>query len=531
MADSLRSVDKVSGVGPCPCPGTTLSLIAFDVDKTVLHQGNPREKEIFTQEGGLADALVELARMGFNIAAVTGNSLSQLSARFLDYIIEVLCSKHLLTLVARFHFFCNGAALYIEVNPKREPSLQELFLQEASLAPEALLRQARELILPNGTLNPKFVVLRYAQSCSIPADDADKILEICRDEASAWWKSICDGDGKISAPMQSQFYIGTGDAESDRCLKEEIKNDKVNTEASMYGPQAREPTTGCRSSKGADGVDYVALLNMSPVLSFRHARNHVLKHFMDPRILMIDRIRKRMQAKGLNRYIVSPGGRGSIDISHHLVNKHYAVLWLLGRLGIEGVAKCGEPMGVNAIYFGDEVVIDGNDLPVAEIPGIMVFAVNELTHRVPFQNNIELPTYFTEEVGPEGTLAVLQDLLRYCVVQFEKEGNSPWSDQSALATWKELHMKKRLHHKIHKLMTHEGAVNYRRVESALAALTLLTRSGEGVKNFCEGLITQVNNLGQVSAHSKEMMVEPLHVQGGWGKCECSSHEGHEEEES
>ena len=42
-----------------------------------------------------------------------------------------------------------------------------------------------------------------------------------------------------------------------------------------------------------------------------------------------------MDESGLVRYVVSPGGRGTIDINHHLVNKGDAVLWLLRHLGAE----------------------------------------------------------------------------------------------------------------------------------------------------------------------------------------------------
>eukprot|EP00971_Amphidinium_carterae_P013644 268951-Amphidinium_carterae.1 len=64
-------------------------------------------------------------------------------------------------------------------------------------------------------------------------------------------------------------------------------------------------------------------------------------------------------------------------------------------------------MGVNAIYFGDEVVLNGNDLPVADVAGVTVFAVNELRSRVPFRTNIHLPTEFSEATGPESTKAVM----------------------------------------------------------------------------------------------------------------------------
>ena len=45
-------------------------------------------------------------------------------------------------------------------------------------------------------------------------------------------------------------------------------------------------------------------------------------------------------------------------------------------LGLAGIGAEQEELGTNTIYFGDEVVMHGNDLCVADIPGILVFAVN-----------------------------------------------------------------------------------------------------------------------------------------------------------
>ena len=67
------------------CPGTARSLLAFDVDKTVLHQGDPQELELFRT--GIGRTLLELAGLGFKLAAVTGNSLAQLSSRYLKVLL------------------------------------------------------------------------------------------------------------------------------------------------------------------------------------------------------------------------------------------------------------------------------------------------------------------------------------------------------------------------------------------------------------------------------------------------------------
>ena len=68
---------------------TRRSLIAFDLDKTVLHQGHHSELQTFTMS--VCQTLIHLAVQRYNISAVTGNDLHQLSSRFLKTLVEELC--------------------------------------------------------------------------------------------------------------------------------------------------------------------------------------------------------------------------------------------------------------------------------------------------------------------------------------------------------------------------------------------------------------------------------------------------------
>ena len=45
----------------------------------------------------------------------------------------------------------------------------------------------------------------------------------------------------------------------------------------------------------------------------------------------------------------------------------YAVSFLIETLGLAGVAAEHEEVGTNVIYFGDEVVMNGNDICVADV--------------------------------------------------------------------------------------------------------------------------------------------------------------------
>jgi hypothetical protein len=55
-----------------------------------------------------------------------------------------------------------------------------------------------------------------------------------------------------------------------------------------------------------------------------------------------------------------------------------------------------------------QVVMHGNDLCVADIPGILVFAVNHRRERVPLNAQIMIPHTLLQ--GPEATDAILRQL-------------------------------------------------------------------------------------------------------------------------
>ncbi|CAK0896448.1 unnamed protein product, partial [Prorocentrum cordatum] len=184
------------------------------------------------------------------------------------------------------------------------------------------------------------------------------------------------------------------------------------------------------------------------------------------------------------------------------------------HLGLEGVDQLGEPMGVNTVYFGDEVVMHGNDLPVAEIPGIQVFAVNDMVSKVPFRTNIELPTAFSNFTGPEGTQAVLEHIADYAEGCFETGEAEPWPGESAILCWKKSRLQSRLQQRCQMLSSSSKAepdskITYRRLEAAVAALTALTRQGAGLDDFAQEVIDIADNIGRVAMQVKEKEFEDV----------------------
>mmetsp|Transcript_81986 Transcript_81986/g.198721 ORF Transcript_81986/g.198721 Transcript_81986/m.198721 type:complete len:561 (+) Transcript_81986:80-1762(+) len=496
------------------------SLVAFDVDRTVLHQGDPNELQTFRV--GVGRTLIRLARLGFKLAAITGNSISALSERFLVALLQELCEQRSLDLLGQFHMFCNGASIYIHFDARRCSDLSNLLLKAAGLEHESLLAEAKQCLFDDkGVVRPIFMFARYVLQCCIPSADAGALVDICNEEASKWWEELSPG-GKIEG-LQERFYIATGNEDEDAKTQHEAEADQTNTEAAVLGPVSPgfSPTAVVRSCEAADGVSYATSCNILNVLSFRHARGKILPAHEDPRMQLIRRIQKRLREVGLVRFIVSPGGRASIDICHHLVSKRTALAWLLQHLGLEGVEQLGEPMGTNAIYFGDEVVLNGNDLPVAEIPGVLVFAVNELMGRVPFRNNIEVPMEFTQKTGPEATQAVLESLADYAEKKSDEavELDQAQAWQSVVATWKAQRLQRRLDELCAQVCGRStppvscAEPTFRRLEAAVAALTALARRGEGLDQFADSIIAYVNNIGRVSTQVMEQQFESVHAQG------------------
>src|SRR5438874_1340625 len=85
-------------------------LIAADIDKTLLDQGHSEERELFRVK--IAPELIRAADYGASIALLTGNSMEQLSKRFLKWLVSHLCYTRKLHLIDQFHFFCNSGGVY-----------------------------------------------------------------------------------------------------------------------------------------------------------------------------------------------------------------------------------------------------------------------------------------------------------------------------------------------------------------------------------------------------------------------------------
>jgi hypothetical protein len=180
---------------------TRRSLIAFDLDKTVLHQGHQREMQTFAVS--VCQTLIHLATQRYNISAVTGNDLHQLSSRFMKTLVEELCRHRQLELLSVIHLFCNCAAVYI-CFPADSPSLASLVAQQAALAPQPLQETALAAIFHtvDGLLEirPEFISPEYLARTCMPAAEARQLEALAQQAADEWWAGMRSADGLALRP-------------------------------------------------------------------------------------------------------------------------------------------------------------------------------------------------------------------------------------------------------------------------------------------------------------------------------------------
>jgi hypothetical protein len=227
---------------------TRRSLIAFDLDKTVLHQGHHSELQTFTMS--VCQTLIHLAVQRYNISAVTGNDLHQLSSRFMKTLVEELCRHQQLQLLSVMHLFCNCAAVYICFSLD-SPVLAALLAKQATLAPQQLQEAALEALFHtvDGLLEirPDFIVPEYLARTCMPSAEARKIAELAQAAADEWWAGMCTADGRALQPeWVRDYYINGTVAEANAALEAEALSSDGNPEASV-APRPLARPAACRA--------------------------------------------------------------------------------------------------------------------------------------------------------------------------------------------------------------------------------------------------------------------------------------------
>ena len=362
-------------------------LVAADVDKTILGQ-NESERSQFLRH--VAPQLLDSARLGIKLAVLTGNSMPQLTERFLKWLLEQLCHADDLALLGQFHFFCNSGGVYFHF-PGDDPGLARFIDSDPDT--RAVSREVLDLLTERGedgarVVRPRYVDAAYLARTQIPADESVRIEAILEECGKAYYRDLVDRKDELS---ESYDFA--------KVSKTEDLAPAVDLRPVLYD---------------ADSIARSATvqLTLKPILSFRYGRTEDLQTALfekDLRTDVIRRIQRALDAEGLGHYEARAGGRSSIDVTLEKLDKAYAMKFLIDHLNLQGQTRQGRRFGANAIYFGDEVIVGGgNDYPVTRIPGLLVFAVNSDRALIPFLSHVFVPSSILE--GPDATADVLAEL-------------------------------------------------------------------------------------------------------------------------
>jgi len=398
---------------------TERCLIATDIDKTILIQGQQYDEEREEFLIKIAPELLRAARYGANLALLTGNSMHELSSRFLKGLIDHLCHTNRLNLLDRFHFFCNAGGIYARFSGKDE-ALNALFTQSNSDGnlKDKVLDAITVTVNGKLAIRPCFIDQLYIERSTIPISDAQRIKSLLEEVAQSYMNDI---------RANRNSYSDTYDLER-ICKDSEFINPNVDLRMVEYG-------------SGEFTKQVSVQITIKPILSFRHAYDPVQLVDNDLRSEIIKRIQSKLDEKGLMHYVARPGGTSSIDVTLEKIDKAYALEFLIDHLNLQGNTRLGQKYGSNTIYFGDEVIVGGgNDYPITRIPGLLVFAVNFEKELIPLLSHVFVPSAIL--VGPDATADVLSDfnkcafrLLRDYVSRRERGEKQP-KTKTALETLK-----------------------------------------------------------------------------------------------
>ncbi len=407
-------------------------LVATDVDRTLLAQGDAREEERFMTY--MAPELARAANYGTRVALLTGNSMHELGSRFLRWIISYLCGICRPDLLSQFHLFCNGTGVYVRF-PEEDDALKHLLARPSNpgMTSEQLFHAVTEATEEGKlAIRPRFVDPVYIQGSSICAGDLDRIAEILDRQARRYM---------VDLQANHETYASIYDLAS-------ISSDghlalpNIDKRVVRYGPDGTKAAT--------------VQITLKPILSFRHASRPSELVGRDLRTTLSVKIQRELDLQGLGYCVARPGGQSSIDVSLEKVDKAYALESLIDRLNLQGNLRRGQKFGTNAIYLGDEVIVGGgNDYAVTRIPGLLVFAVNPDRDLIPYLSQVVIPSQTLD--GPDATCEILRrvnDCTRSLLQQFDSglRGGEQPTNRTALELFKEQLLAEQTHEQIANLM-------------------------------------------------------------------------------
>jgi hypothetical protein len=441
-------------------------LIAADIDKTLLVQDSDERERFFLE---VAPELVQSAVLGANLCFLTGNSMEQLSNRFLAPLLEHVSHTGRPFLLDRFHFFCNSGGIYAHF-PSEDRELQETMSSSSGGKTDRLLHTLLEDRPVGRQIAPRFIVPEYLRHSLIAEQAQEAIGAILEGARESYVNRLRDNRDTLASTYNLAAVMRDGD----------LVNPHVEFRHVDY------VEAGIRRTATVQ-------ITVKPILSFRHANSPEDWFDQDPRRAVIDEIQAALDAQGLGRFVARPGGRSSIDVTLERTDKAYALEYLINRTGVRGSRREGKLFGSNTIYLGDEVIVGGgNDYPVTRIPGLLVFAVNAEPELVPFRSNVFIPSSVVW--GPEAAAEVLREFNK-CArrVVRESESRTRSVPTTAVDELKRQLFSQRVRDKIRSL-ENKTLIGGEEWQILHAFVTLLGRADPAAKRWLRLLITELDDI-------------------------------------
>lgn len=464
---------------------TERCLIAADIDKTILAQTLSERSEFLKH---VAPNLIKAAELGVKLAFVTGNSMPELTTRFLQWLLSQLCHTDSLNLLGQFHFFCNSGGVYTYF-PLDDPEISALLFSQPSQQRKIYRKIIETLTFTDSNgerlVKPRFVDSDYIKRTQISNTDIEKISVILTKRNKKYLRKF-----KMNLPK----------------FKKQYDLEQVSSDGKLI-----VPNIDCRAvSFGTEAFPSEATvqLTLKPILSFRHGKTDKLKISLfenDLRTELVREIQEDLEREGLGYYVPRAGGRSSIDVTLEKLDKAYGLEFLIDHLNLQGHKRLGRKFGSNTIYFGDEVIVGGgNDYSVTRIPGLLIFAVNADRHLVPFLSHVFVPSSIME--GPEATSDVLTEfntIARDLIKEHEDQDiteNSTTQYISALDVLKVNVFSERIRKRV-ELLKSRGDASPEDWQTLHAFVTLMSRKDPAARQWLAILVSELDAImTQISEH-------------------------------
>lgn len=144
--------------------------------------------------------------MGMQLAFVTGNSMSQLTDRFLKWLLDQLCRTDDLALLPQFHFFCNSGGVYLHFC-KDDDVIARLLQEHPGRQAEQAEHVFNLLTMKNDEgitfVRDSFVDATYLERTQIPRTEVNEIKRVLEKCGAAYLTRL----KKRQIPLETKYDL------------------------------------------------------------------------------------------------------------------------------------------------------------------------------------------------------------------------------------------------------------------------------------------------------------------------------------